>query len=128
MAREISSTQEYRSKLLKLIPSEIVAAYMVLQGIIPADSAKWGLLVVSLILLILTPFYLAKFEKVTKIPQIAASTFSFLVWVYSLGGGPFIYWGLYKPWIASIILVLWTMIIPMFFKTEPVPAGDNSNP
>ena len=118
MAREIKSDQTYRSKLLKLIPSEIVAAYMVLKGIVPAESGKWGLFVVSLVLLIITPFYLSKFEKVKKASQVAFSSLSFIIWVYSIGG-PFVYWGLYEPWIASIALVLWTLIIPLFFKTNP---------
>lgn len=118
MPREIKPTNEFRSKLLKLIPSEIVAAYMVLQGIIPEDSGKWGLIIVSLVLLIITPFYLSKFEKVKGTSQIAFSTFSFVVWVYTLGG-PFENWGVHKPWIASIVLVLWTLIIPLFFKTNP---------
>ncbi|UCH92599.1 MAG: hypothetical protein JSV88_20195 [Candidatus Aminicenantes bacterium] len=118
MPREIKDTQTYRSKLLKLIPSEIVAAYMVLQGIIPEASAKWGLVIVSLVLLIITPIYLCKFENVKKTAQIAFSTFSFVIWIYSLGG-PFIHWGIHKPWIGSIVLVLWTLLIPMFFKTNP---------
>jgi hypothetical protein len=118
MPREIKSTNEFRSKLLKLIPSEIVAAYMVLQGIIPEDSGKWGLIIVSLVLLIITPFYLSKFEKVKKASQIAFSTASFVIWVYTLGG-PFVFWGVYKPWIASIVLVLWTLIIPLFFGAKP---------
>jgi hypothetical protein len=117
MPREIKSDSTYRSKLLKLIPSEIVAAYMVLQGIVPADSGKWGLFAVSVVLLIITPFYLSKFENVKKAPQIVFSTLSFVIWIYSLGG-PFVYWGLYKAWVASIVLVLWTLIVPLFFKNN----------
>lgn len=117
MPRQIEPTNEFRSKLLKLIPSEIVAAYMVLQGIIPEESGKWGLIVVSLVLLIITPFYLSRFEKVKKASQIAFSTVSFVVWVYTLGG-PFVHWNIHKPWIASIVLVLWTLIIPLFFKNS----------
>ncbi len=118
MAREIKPDQEYRSKLLKLIPSEIVAAYMVLHGVIPAEYAKWGLIIITLVLLIITPFYLKKFEKVKKNLQIIASSLTFVVWVYSLGGGPFAHWNLYEPWIASVVLVLWTLIIPLLFKTQ----------
>ena len=33
MARAIKPDQDYKSKLLKLIPSEIIAAYMVIHGI-----------------------------------------------------------------------------------------------
>ena len=64
MAREIKTTEPYLGKLLKLIPSEIIAAYMAIQGFIPEDSAKWGLTVVSLVLLIITPFYLKSVQKV----------------------------------------------------------------
>lgn len=41
MAKQINPDQTYRDKLLKLIPSEIVAAYMVLIGIIPENYSKW---------------------------------------------------------------------------------------
>jgi len=120
MAREIKPDQEYRSKLLKLIPSEIVAAYMVLHGVIPAEYAKWGLIIITLVLLILTPFYLKKFEKVKENLQIILSSLTFIIWVYSLNGGPFAHWNLYEPWIASVVLVLWTLIIPLLFRTQPV--------
>jgi len=127
MAREIKTNEEFKSRLLQLIPSEIVAAYMVLQGMIPQDEGKWGILIVSVVLLILTPFYLKIMEKIKGNLQIIASTLSFVVWVYSLGGGPFAYWGLYESWIASIVLVLWTLIIPLFVKTESAAAaGGNS--
>ena len=104
MARQIKTNEEYRGRLLKLIPTEIVAAYMVLQGMIPQDK-KWGFIVVSVVLLILTPFYLKIMEKVKGNLQVIVSTVSFAVWVYSLGG-PFVHFGLYEPWIASIILIL----------------------
>jgi hypothetical protein len=123
MARQIKPAENYREKLLKLIPSEIVAAYMVLMGIIPAEnpnSAKWWTLIISLVLLILTPFYLKRFERVANNIQVAFCSFSFIVWVYSLGGGgPFVHWNAYDPRIASIVLILWTLAIPLFVSTRP---------
>ncbi len=112
MPREIKEAQNYKDRLLKLIPSEIVAAYMVLAGIIPLASAKWGTLIVSIILLILVPFYLWKIHNVTRSSQIIVTSISFVVWVYSLGG-PFQFWNLYRAWIGSVILVLWTLIVPL---------------
>jgi len=123
MAREIKPNQDYRGKLLKLIPSEIVAAYMALQGVVPENSAKWGLTIVAILLLLITPFYLRIVEKVKGKPQIVFSTISFIVWLYSLGG-PFRYFDLYQPWIATIVLVLWTMLIPVFLGSGT--PGDNS--
>ena len=116
MARQIKPDQTYRDKLLKLIPSEIVAAYMVIIGIIPENYAKWGTLIVSLLLLILTPFYLKKLEKIANNIQVAFCSFSFVVWVYSLGGlgGPFAHWNLYQGWLGSIVLIFLTLMVPLF--------------
>jgi len=120
MPREIQEAQNYKDRLLKLIPSEIIAAYMVLAGIIPLTSAKWGTLIVSIILLILVPFYLWKIHNVTRTSQIIITSISFVVWIYSLGG-PFQFWNVYKPWIGSVILVLWTLIVPLVINPKPQP-------
>ena len=56
MAREVKINQDYKSKLLKLIPSEIVAAYLVIEGIIPEERKYLGTLAVSIVLLILGRF------------------------------------------------------------------------
>jgi len=117
MAREIKTNQEYLGRLLKLIPSEIIAAYVAIQGFIPANSAKWGLTIVSLVLLILTPIYLKMAQNVEKNSQIFVSTLSFVVWVYSMGG-PFVLWNIHQPWISSAVLLLWTLFIPQLFKTK----------
>lgn len=122
MAREIKETQKYKDRLLKLIPSEIVAAYMVLSGIIPSDSAKWGTLIVFIALLVLVPFYLKRIQNVQRNSQLMVTAISFVVWVYSLGG-PFEVWGLYKPWIGSIILVLWTLTMPLVVNPQPQPSN-----
>jgi len=122
MARQIKPAENYRDKLLKLIPSEIVAAYMVLMGIISTqnlNSARWWTLIISLVLLILTPFYLKRLERVTNNIQVAFCSLSFIVWVYSIGGeGPFAQWNAYNPGIASIVLILWTLIVPLFVSTR----------
>ncbi len=120
MARQIKPVESYRNKLLKLIPSEIVAAYMVVIGIIPENYSKWGTLIVSLVLFILTPFYLKRLEKIANNVQVVFCSFSFVVWVYSLGGlgGPFAHWNLYQPWIGSNVLIIWTLMVPLFVTTK----------
>jgi len=122
MAREIRVDQKYRDRLLKLIPSEIVAAYMVLAGIIPPDRAKWGTLIVSIVLLVLVPFYLWRMQNVQRNSQLIVTMISFVVWLYSLGG-PFAAWGLYESWIGSVILILWTLIIPVLVNPKSQPAN-----
>jgi hypothetical protein len=117
MAREIKDVQNYQDRLLKLIPSEIVGAYMVLQGVIPPAQAKWGTTVVSGILFLLTPLYLKRLMQVNRLSQLLVTALSFAVWVYSLGG-PFQYWGLYQPWLGSVVLILWTLIVPLLVNPK----------
>lgn len=122
MSREIHRDNLYKDRLLKLIPSEIVAAYLVIDGLIPVEDPKAGvvLLTASIVLLIFIPFYLKITMKVEKPVQILFTMISFVVWVYSLGG-PFAYFGLYTGYIGSVILVLWTLLIPFFYNP---PAGE----
>jgi len=140
MSREINSTQPFQDKVVKLIPTEIVGAYMVLNGIIglPATPAValtrfpsapqvsdetlkvYLVQAVFAILLVLTPFYLAKVAKVTNRRQLAATTVSFVIWAYTLGG-PFVVWGLYYPIVASVLLVIWSLVIPMFVPAVASP-------
>ncbi len=122
MARQMNSTQPFTDLLVKLIPTEIVGAYLVLAGIlgfgtptltisqIPDDVLRIILIqVVFFVLLILTPLYLWKVSNVSSKTQLIVCTVSFAIWVYTLGG-PFAIWGVYYPLIASVVLVLWSLI------------------
>jgi hypothetical protein len=115
MAREVKTNQDYKSKLLKLIPSEIVAAYLVIEGIIPEERKYIGTLVLSAVLLIMVPLYLRKVYKVRRLGQHIFVMLAFVVWVYSLGG-PFRYWNIWEAWIGSSLLILYTLTIPLFYR------------
>jgi len=134
MPRELNSTQPYQDKLVKLIPTEIVGAYMVLAGILgygPASESSALLFaripdsqlapiliqVVFGVLLVLTPFYLRKVCKVSNWLQIGVTMVSFVVWVYTLGG-PFVVWGLHYTLIATVALVLWSLIPPLLVPVK----------
>jgi hypothetical protein len=132
MTREINSTQPYADLLVKLIPTEIVGAYMVLAGLlgsgssgvstltatIPDNILRNGLIqAVFFVLLILTPFYLWFVTNIRNKLQIAVCTVSFIVWVYTLGG-PFVVWGFYYSLVSSVILVLWTLITSIYFQAK----------
>lgn len=119
MPREITGENDYRTRLLKLIPAEIVATYLSIDNIVPegADRA-WLLTGASLVLLIILPFYLRLILQVTNLGQIAATVGSYLVWVYSLGG-PFNEWDYFNKTFAAVILILWTLMLPFFkFNAE----------
>ncbi len=119
MAREIKKENPFLSKLLKLIPSEIVAAYLVIIGFIPEayGNKKILLIIVTLALLVLIPFYMVKLQNLKRTSQIIFTMCSFLIWVYTLGG-PFAEFGIYKAFIGSMILVFWTLLIPLFYNQQ----------
>jgi hypothetical protein len=142
MAREVNDTQPYSDKLVKLIPSEIIGAYMVLSNILGYNAGKIQasvlpkavtendlkpvlLQIVFFVLLVLTPVYLRKISKVNNVTQLGVTTISFIIWVYTLGG-PFVVWGIYYSLIGSVALVLWSLIVPLFVSPaagsrQPVP-------
>ena len=115
MPRTIRSENEYLTKILKLIPTEIIATYLFLQGIIPESAKRIELTIVSVILLIATPLYLGKFQNVTSIKQLIISTLSFVVWLFALGHS-FQAWVSYPDYYGSVVLALWTLFVPLIMK------------
>lgn len=124
MAREVNRTQSYPDKIVKLIPTEIVGAYMALAGIVgigapggtdPDSLSKVLIQIVFFALVILTPLYLWKASGVHNILQLIVTTVAFIIWIYTLGG-PFEVWGIYEPRIAALILILWSIAIPLIVR------------
>jgi hypothetical protein len=112
--------------LLKLIPSEIIAVFIFLQGVLPDRLVPH--LVISLILIGITPLYLYTAMGVRSGGQLVVSTLSMVVWIYALGQGPvrFLEPPFYEPWYGSVILALWTLIPPMLLfrsKEQPEPSA-----
>jgi hypothetical protein len=129
MAREIKSyadanvlpseANNYRDRLLKLIPSEIVAAYITLYGLIMGLESTYKNKLVWIIiglLFILTPFYLYKVSNVTKKGQILISTFGFLVWVFTTNPPDINILDIPTQFLGSLVFILYTLIIPLFYK------------
>ena len=113
--------------LLKLIPSEIIAVFIFLQGVLPDRLIPH--LVISMLLVAITPLYLYTAMGVRSGGQLAVSTLSMAIWIYALGQGPvrFLTAPLYEPWYGSVILAIWTLIPPMLLyrkKVQPeIPGG-----
>ncbi len=110
----------YLTKLLKLIPAEIVTLYITLSAILESskETTKTLELTVFAIVFILTPLYIYIItkEENRKPPykQIIISTISFVVWVFALGG-PFLYFKWYKRIYGALLLPIYTFLIPLVF-------------
>jgi hypothetical protein len=124
MSRSIETDRSsFLEVLLKLIPSEVIAVHVFIQGVMP--RVFWPTLVVFLLLVGITPLYLYWAMGVRSRPQLTVSTLSLVVWIYALGQGPFRFmrapW--WEPWYGSVLLALWTLVPPMFLtRAEAQPA------
>jgi hypothetical protein len=112
----------YQDRLLKLIPAEVIATYIFLDGVlrlapanVPVPMLRWFVFVV---LLFGTWFYLSRVENVTKKHQLAISTIAFALWVFYLGG-PFASFRWYSPIYGAILLPLYTFGVAIDQKKKP---------
>lgn len=120
---------DYKDKIIKLIPGEVVTAYLGIKGLM--DSAKEWIKNIEItewvifgILLILTPLLYRKIYQV-KGKQLLVSTIAFAIWVFSIGG-PFDYFFLLadgnispvKGFYSGVTLILFTLITPLLFSSE----------
>lgn len=113
-----ASIDDYKTKLIKYIPAEIIAAFITIDGIIrsvaqPPVAAYW---ILFFTLLVLTPLYIWRVTTEPNKPpakeQIFISTISFFIWVFALGG-PFNYLSWYQPLYGALLLPIYTIVVPI---------------
>ena len=123
MGRAIEQNNSFLQVLLKLIPSEVIAVFIFIQGVMPRQLLPH--LVVTLLLVVLTPFYLSWAAGVRSRPQLVISTLSLVVWIYAMGIGPlrFVHAPYYEPWHGAVALAVWTLVPPMFLSRGTDPAA-----
>jgi hypothetical protein len=116
-----TTADDYMTKLVKYIPAEIIAVYLFINGIVTALTApsavlSWG---VFALLLLLTPLYIWRVTNDKALPpawdQMLVAFISFAVWVFAIGG-PFTTLVWYNPLYGSILVALFTLVIPMIRK------------
>lgn len=110
----------YLDRLTKMIPTPVIALYLVGISQIPSDQAI-GLVVWAVICLIGVLVLMAygtadsKKNKPSDWIHIAISSGAFLIWVYAMGG-PFAAYNLQVPWIGSLAVLAYTFFVPIFYK------------
>jgi hypothetical protein len=106
---------KYSDRLLKNIPAEVVAVYVFIAGVVGAaggTTPRWLLWGVFAALLLGTPVYLKRVQKVGKPLQLLISTVAFAVWVFSLGTeSPFATLPWYRPVYGAVLLPLYTFAV-----------------
>ena len=126
MARSVNTADDYVSRVLKHIPSEIVMAYIAIDGVLRTSynagipSERQTLLTLQWITLaaitILTPLWLYRVMRVKRSAQLFISTLSVPVWLFALGG-PFTLLDWYDPAFGAIVLPIYTLIVPIISRS-----------
>ena len=112
--------KDYLDRLLKMVPAEVIGLYLIGSGLIPKDQTA-GLVVWSIVcvagVVVVRAFGTAD-PKQNQNPvwvQVGISTVAFVIWLYSIGG-PFAAFGLYVPFIGSLLVLAWSFFVPYFYK------------
>ena len=114
--KQEARSDDYFTQIIKYIPSEAVALYVTLYGVVAAAKTQIPFETILWIIFILgivgTPSYLWRITKVNDMTQLAISTVAFVVWVFALGG-PFANLSWYNTVYGAIALVVYTFFVPI---------------
>jgi len=115
--KEIGRPDSYTLRLLKYIPSEVIALYVGFNAALRIFEGHpmifWAQLYCLVFGAIATPLYLWRIHKVRKRSQLAISTIAFILWVFALGG-PFKYLPGYSPLWPALLLPSYTFLIALY--------------
>lgn len=112
-----STTDSFASKLAKLIPAEVSAAYLAINSIVDVNQGFSLMMLASLIALTMfCALYLWKVLNVTSPLQIVFTTASFPVWALNISSARLA--GQIDASTLGVILILVTVAIPLI-PTSP---------
>ena len=142
-AADGKTVDSYIQRLIKLIPAEVVTAYLVGREIAGAHDygpqwAAWCLLATIVFRSIMTyekpaakpPRKLPYLEGI-EWPAVGIAVVSFSIWVFSLGDSYPALLPSLEQWQATLVLLLWTPFAPLVYKgsRDKKPAeGDAPEP
>lgn len=120
-SKPANKADSYSDRLMKYIPTEIIALYITLDTIIRSSGGNssstivinWIVFLFCILAIILV---LLRKDKVKSMIQISVSVGAFAVWIFALGG-PFLELGWYETLYGALLLPAYTFLVP-FIKPE----------
>lgn len=117
--------EQYISKVIKYIPSPIIAGYTSMYGLIASDQsnaillawAVFGLcLVFSPLYVLFIPDSIQDNKECSRRFHVLASIIAFGVWAFALGGPFQLTFSWYTPMYGSLALIATTLFMPLLEK------------
>lgn len=119
-SREKSEVDSYLNKVMKYIPSETVGVWITIKTMvegtndIPQSGVLWGIFIICLLLTFAYIHLLpTESKKKPTVKQAIISVGAFMVWAIAIGGEPFKSVSWYHPVYGSILMILYTAVIPL---------------
>ena len=108
--------KQWMDRLIRLVPAEVVAVYLAGRGYATNWLGIWA--TVCLVLVFIVRIWGTN-EPVKGVqwPAVGVAAVSFVIWVYAMGGN-FLNLTLPDPGIASAAVLVWTVVVPIFYKGD----------
>jgi len=109
----------WMERLIKLVPSEVVALYLAGRAYATNWEGLWApiCLAVLLVIRVMGTKPPGPTLKGVQWWAVAISSISFVIWVYAMGGH-FLDWVITDPGIPSAAVLIWTVVIPILYKGD----------
>jgi hypothetical protein len=114
-SEDVTTGDEYLARLVKLIPSEVIAIYMAGLPLAKSWPGTWSFVCLILVL-IARIFGTREPGKNVQWISVAVSFMSFIIWIYA-SGSFFFHWTLDQN-IAALAVLVWTFLVPFFHKGD----------
>ncbi len=117
----------YLDRLMKMVPTEVIGLYLVGSGLIPKDQPLavtiWALVCLAgVVAMRVWGTTDAASGQPTDWMHVGISVVAFIIWLLTLGGGPFATGGVFAavheqtPFLGSLLVLAWTFFAPIFYK------------
>lgn len=123
----VNAPDDYLDRLVKYIPSEVIALYLGVTNVAPADHWR-ALWIITVLATACVPIYMwyatQSAGRPTLWSQILISSVAFPIWVFAIGG-PFRYFHNWYPqnrWIAAVIISFSTFLLGVYKPKATPPA------
>lgn len=108
------SIKNWMERLIKLIPSEVVAVYLAGKNLAQEYLIYWSVVCLGVVVVIRIWGTTAP-TRGPQFPAVLISAVSYILWVLAIGGFPE---RLVPPNLVALSILVWTAIVPVLYKGD----------